>query len=313
VRFADLVAGRVVAVNFVFTTCTTSCPILGTNFGEVRRRLDDRMGKEFALVSVSVDPQSDTPERLKGWAGRFGGGPGWTLLTGPKDGVDRLLRALGAYTPDKTGHPSTILVIDGVNSRALRTSGLAAPADLVRVLEGAARVPASRPAPKAPSAARNYFTDTPLVTHDGREVRFYSDLIEGKTVVINVFFTSCPGSCLVMSKTLAAVQARLGGRLGKDAHLISISVDPEKDTPARLKAYAEQFGAKPGWVFLTGEKANVDRVLSKLGQYVENRDAHGSVLIVGNDRTGLWKKGFGLAGADKLTELVEGVLNDRGP
>lgn len=303
VRFAELVAGRIVAVNFVFTTCTTSCPVLGTNFGELRRQLGDRLGKEVALISVSVDPQADTPERLKAWAAKFGGGPGWTLLTGPRTTVDGLLRGLGAYSPDKSGHPSTVLVIDGVNGRALRTSGLVAPAELARVLE-AAQV--AKPAANA--AARKYFTDTPLIDQDGREVRFYSDLVAGRVVVVNVFFTACNGSCIVMSKTLADVQARFG----KDVQIISITVDPENDTPARLKAYADRFGAKPGWVFLTGEKGNVRQVLSKLGQFVENKDAHSSVMIVGNDRTGLWKKGFGLAGPEKLADLVAGVLNDRG-
>lgn len=161
-----------------------------------------------------------------------------------------------------------------------------------------------------PAKAREYFPDVLLVNQDGESMRFYSDLIQGKSVVISVFFTSCVGVCPVLSQKVAAIQRMLGDRLGKEVNLISISVDPETDTPQRLKAYAERFKARPGWYFLGGEKENVDWALHKLGQYVKDKQGHSNILLVGNSRTGRWKKAFGLAPTEELLEVVEAVLND---
>jgi protein SCO1/2 len=161
-----------------------------------------------------------------------------------------------------------------------------------------------------PAKAEEYFPDVELVDQDGETVRFYSDLIEGKSVVINVFFTSCVGVCPVLSQKVAAIQEKLGDRLGKEVHLISISVDPETDTVQRLKVYAARFKARPGWYFLGGKKENIDWALQKLGQYVKDKEGHSNILLVGNSRTGRWKKIFGLAPPAELVEAVLEVLND---
>jgi protein SCO1 len=176
----------------------------------------------------------------------------------------------------------------------------------------AARPLGAQPAPGAPSAAHSYFTDVVLLDQDGHEQRLYTDLLQGKVVVIDAMFTECTGSCPVMAATLRKVQDWLGPRLGAEAHILSFSVDPEHDTPARLKEYAARFGARPGWYFLTGSKENLGLALKKLGQWVENRDAHNTLLILGNERTGLWKKAFGLAAPDDLLKVVASVLDDKG-
>lgn len=161
-------------------------------------------------------------------------------------------------------------------------------------------------------AAKEYFTDVVLVNQDGEEMRLYSDLLAGKVVVINSLFTECPGSCPVMSRKYQAIQEHLGDRLGDEVHLISISVDPEHDTPQELKRFAERYGARPGWYLLTGEPANVEAALRKLGQWVEEREAHETVFLIGNDRTGLWKKAFGLAKTEEIVAVVDSVLDDPG-
>lgn len=161
------------------------------------------------------------------------------------------------------------------------------------------------------SNAEKYFTDTLLVNQNGEKMRFYSDLMQGKTVIINTFFATCQGSCLPITRNLEKVQEALGDRLGKDARIISISVDPAVDTPNELKEFSKKFHARPGWYFLTGSKENVDFILKKLGQYVEEKNDHSSVLIVGNEPKGLWKKAFGLARADELLKIVDDVINDR--
>jgi protein SCO1/2 len=143
-------------------------------------------------------------------------------------------------------------------------------------------------------------------------VRFYSDVLKGKTVVVNAFFTTCTSVCPPMNRNMEKIQEALGDRVGKDVFLVSISVDPETDTPARLKEYAQKFHAKPGWTFLTGKKENVDWALYKVGQYVESKDDHTTVIIVGNEATGLWKKAFGMAKPEELIQIVESVANDKG-
>ncbi len=173
----------------------------------------------------------------------------------------------------------------------------------------------STPQPAAssePTAAQKYFTDVNLVDQDGRTLRFYSDLLKGKTVIVNAFFTTCTGVCPPMNRNLEMVQNALGDRLGRDVFIVSISVDPVTDTPERLKDYAKRFHAKSGWTFVTGQKENVERALYKLGSYVANKDEHTTIIIIGNERTGLWKKAFGLAKSDELLRLVNGVADDKG-
>ena len=137
------------------------------------------------------------------------------------------------------------------------------------------------------SPAQKYFTDVELLNQDGKKVRFYSDVLKGKTVVVNAFFTTCTSVCPPMNRNMEKIQEVLGDRVGRDVFLVSMTVDPETDTPARIKDYARKFHAGPGWIFLTGKKENLDWALYKLGQYVEQKDDHKTIFIIGNEPTGL--------------------------
>ena len=165
----------------------------------------------------------------------------------------------------------------------------------------------------AESSAHKYFTDVELLNQNGEKMRLYSDLLQGKVVIINSFFATCTGSCLPLTRNLEKLQAALGPRMGKEVNIISISVDPTVDTPARLKAYAKKVNAGSGWYFLTGSKESVDFALKKIGQFVDNKESHLNIFIVGNERTGLWKKAFGLAQSDELIKVVDSVLADEIP
>jgi len=162
------------------------------------------------------------------------------------------------------------------------------------------------------SPAQKYFTDVELLNQDGKKVRFYSDVLKGKTVVVNAFFTTCTSVCPPMNRNMEKIQEVLGDRVGRDVFLVSMTVDPETDTPARIKDYAQKFHAGPGWIFLTGKKENLDWALYKLGQYVEQKDDHKTIFIIGNEPTGLWKKAFGMANVAELVQVVESVVNDKG-
>ena len=169
----------------------------------------------------------------------------------------------------------------------------------------------SKTAEATASPAEKYFTDVELTNQDGKKVRFYSDVLKGKTVVINAFFTSCTSVCPPMNRNMEKIQQALGDRVGRDVFLVSITVDPEVDTPARLKEYAQKYHAGAGWTFLTGKKENLDWALYKLGQYVEDKNDHQTILIIGNEPTGLWKKAFGMANVAELVQVVESVVNDK--
>ncbi|HEX2059794.1 MAG TPA: SCO family protein [Thermoanaerobaculia bacterium] len=157
-------------------------------------------------------------------------------------------------------------------------------------------------------AGLKYFTDLELVDHNGKKVRFYSDLIDGKIVVINSFFATCTGVCPVMSGTFKKIQAALGDRIGRDVHLVSIAVDPENDTPAQLRKYAKATAARPGWTFITGDKESVETALYKLGLKTANKESHTPVVLIGNEPKGVWKKAYGLAAADEVVRLVQEVV-----
>ena len=138
VRFyTDLVRGKTVAINFIFTTCTTICPPLGATFARVQRDLGERAGRDVHLISVSVDPATDTPERLKAWGAKFRAAPGWTFVTGAKPDMDELLRALAASTARPEDHTPTVLVINDQKGVFTRTYGLSRPSQIIKVIDDA--------------------------------------------------------------------------------------------------------------------------------------------------------------------------------
>jgi protein SCO1/2 len=134
VRFRDLVEGRAVAINFIFTSCPTVCPLMGASFRQVQKLLSGRRGN-VTLISISVDPRTDTPAKLAQWSKRFGAGAGWTLVTGSKTDIDRILKAFGVYTPDPLSHSPSAFVADTRRGIWRRVDGLAPPATIVSLID----------------------------------------------------------------------------------------------------------------------------------------------------------------------------------
>lgn len=160
----------------------------------------------------------------------------------------------------------------------------------------------------AEKPARNKMSipDVEVLDQHGNKLHFYRDLIKDKTVAINFIFTNCTTICPPLAATFARLQKEMGDRIGKDVHLISISVDPLTDTPERLKAWGGKFKAGPGWTFVTGEKQEMDKLLTALGAAVSKREDHTPALIIGNDSKAVWTRTYGLA---KINQIV-GVIND---
>lgn len=127
---SDVIGDRIVVLDNIYTSCTTICPILTTIMVNVHSKIGERAGNEVSLVSLSVDPVTDTPGRLRAYARRHKAA--WNLWTGPKPAMDRVLKGLGIYTPDYIDHPSSILVGDGKTGEWTRFYGFTSPEQIVR-------------------------------------------------------------------------------------------------------------------------------------------------------------------------------------
>lgn len=134
--YTDLIKGKTVAINFIFTNCTTICPPLGATFARVQRELAD---KDVHFISVSVDPLTDTPERLKAWGAKFKAGAGWTFVTGNKPEIDQLLRALGASAARREDHTPSVIIGNDAKDVWTRTYGLAQTTQLVGLIQNVAQ------------------------------------------------------------------------------------------------------------------------------------------------------------------------------
>lgn len=178
---------------------------------------------------------------------------------------------------------------------------------------------ANAPAAEAPAGPlrldeneqRRYFTDLELVTQDGRPVRFYTDMLKNRVVLLSFIYTNCTDVCPILMPNLAAIQDLLGDRFGREVHFVSISVDPEDDTPEVLRAYGERYGAKPGWTFLTGKKENVDRVVYRLGQYTKDFEDHSMLFLLGDVKNARWVKIRGDSSPESVLARILDLLSFR--
>ena len=149
-----------------------------------------------------------------------------------------------------------------------------------------------------PSSARssnkwgaNYFPNVPVIDQNGRTLHFYDDVIKGKIVVISFIYTSCQDLCPLTAARLAMLEDKLDGAVGRDLFFVSMTVDPENDTPERLKAFADAFDAGPGWLFLTGKVADIRAINYKLGDRSDRGlNDHRNEIILGNDAIGDWQR-----------------------
>lgn len=133
--YSDLIKGKTVAINFIFTNCTTICPPLGATFARVQRELGPKAGTDVQFISVSVDPLTDTPERLKAWGAKFKAGASWTFVTGNKPEIDQLLNALGAAVARREDHTPSVIIANDPKGVWTRTYGLARPTLMIGLIE----------------------------------------------------------------------------------------------------------------------------------------------------------------------------------
>ena len=164
--------------------------------------------------------------------------------------------------------------------------------------------------------AREYFTDTKLKTQADRTVRFYSDALKGKVVLMNFVFTQCGDACPLITAKLVQAKNELGEVFGQEVRFVSISIDPQHDRPQDLAKFAKKFDAvHPEWLFLTGEPANIEAVTKKLGAWTDEVESHSTAIIIGSPQQGKWKKvrpdAPAKAIAMELRQLVAGEIEAR--
>jgi cytochrome oxidase Cu insertion factor (SCO1/SenC/PrrC family) len=316
--YRDLVRGRTVAIDFVFTDCSTFCRPVTANLRAVQQQLGDRIGKDISLISISVDPANDTPARLKSFAAEFDAEPGWTFVTGDKPEVDRLLAAFGVGTHGAEDHSSLTLIGNDTTGSWSWTDSLADPDTIATALLAAAP---SQPATnsnarndrdRVAAATARYLPNVELINQDGKPVHLYDDLMKDKIVLLDFIYTQCTEACTPLTQNLANVQALLGDKVGGPISMVSVSVDPANDTPPVLKAFAEKFGVRPGWNFLTGPADRLETVAHKLGGVTTNWQDHSTQVIIGNVPTGQWIKLNGLAAPEIIARAVLQIAGSGG-
>ncbi len=153
--------------------------------------------------------------------------------------------------------------------------------------------------------------DRQLVDQHGRDIMFVSDVIGDDIVVMDFVYTTCTTICPVLSALFTQVQSKLGDDVGNGITLVSVSVDPIRDTPQRMKAYSAKHGAGDGWIWLTGPKSVVDDVLTGLGAYTTNFEDHPSMVLIGDGQTGEWRRLFGFPNPDRIVQVVNGMRERR--
>jgi protein SCO1/2 len=159
----------------------------------------------------------------------------------------------------------------------------------------------------APASAKVALSDAPLLDQGGRRVRLAQDVIGERVAVVNFIYTSCTTVCPVSSATFQQLQQRLAASLGKEVVLVSITVDPLRDTPQRLREYGARYRAAEGWTWLTGAKRDVDGALKGFGAYTPNFEDHPATVLVGDARAGKWTRFFGFPSVDELVARIEAI------
>ncbi|MCB1886747.1 MAG: SCO family protein [Rhodocyclaceae bacterium] len=167
---------------------------------------------------------------------------------------------------------------------------------------------------KPAGAATTFDVDVPnarLQDQEGRSVAFVDDVLKDKVIIVDFVYTTCTTVCPVQSALFNALQNKLADRLGKSVELVSVSVDPRRDTPARLKQAAEKYGSGPNWHWLTGERAEVEDVLRAYGAYTPNYTEHPPLVLVGDAVNGQWTRFFGFPDMQRIVDAVETTLAAR--
>ncbi|MGD8931417.1 MAG: SCO family protein [Chromatiales bacterium] len=163
----------------------------------------------------------------------------------------------------------------------------------------------------AEQKARNYFTDLEVVDQNGERHRFYSDVIKGRVVLINFVYTHCKEACPMATQKLTQVRQLLDESIKDQIWFVSISIDPQNDTPGAMKAFMNKLQVdEDRWLFLTGDKRNLDLIVKRLGQYTNQIEAHSTLMLAGNDRTRHWTRVMPMAPPSGVAQQLQALVEE---
>lgn len=162
----------------------------------------------------------------------------------------------------------------------------------------------------AEEKARKFFTDLEVIDQNGNKLRFYSDVLKGRVVLVNFIFTNCEYACPMLAQRLKQARAMMVPAIKDEVWFVSVSVDPERDTPEAMKKFAKRQGVDESrWIFLTGDKQNLETIVRKLGQYTPDVEAHTTLMLAGNTITRHWTRVLPMVPpegiAQQMRDLVE--------
>lgn len=154
--------------------------------------------------------------------------------------------------------------------------------------------------------APNLRADVSVIDQNGQAKYFFAEVVKSGPVVVNFIYTHCDGVCPGQGQRFKQLQTKLGKRLGGEVHLISVSIDPERDTPEALKTWSQRFEAGPHWTLVTGSKQAMEEISQQVLGLVANRNEHSPFIAV-RGKQGAWQRLYGLSSAQQIiTTLDEG-------
>lgn len=292
---SGLIGNKAVLISFIFTQCSTTCPVITANLRALQDRFKKRIGKDLVFISISVDPLNDTPEVLKKFASQFDPLPGWSFLRAEGANFDDLRKTMKFRDSSALNHTTQIFIGLGGKTTWFSRDGNSKPEVLEAAIESLTNLKAKEDA--------LYFTNLPLLDQNGTRVRFYDDVLRGKNALIVSIYTNCHDACPVAIERVRASLNQLAPDIRSSYTPIAISVDPDNDGPKQLAQFAKDHNLV-GWRLLTGKKENVDWVLYKLGLYVDDYKGHSTVLLAGSDKTHAWLKALAIADPADITPVL---------
>jgi protein SCO1/2 len=307
--------GKVVLIHFGYTSCADTCPTTMAKVAAVLDRLGPRAAQVQPLL-ISVDTRRDTPEVLRNYVANFH--PTYLGLTGTQEQVEAVARQYRApihvHKPDQKGfyvadHGSVLYLVNTDGTLAdLLFFNLPPEKIAIRIENLLKQEPDAHQHHRASTAStRGYersvhfyrIPDVTLVDMAGAKVSVVSALQGDAPTFLNFIFTSCTSICPVMSATFAEVQRQLGPDRER-VRMISISIDPEHDSPEKLRAFARTHEAGPQWRFLTGNRADIVAVQKAFNAYRGNKMGHEPFTFVRASAGDPWVRLDGLASAAEL-------------
>jgi cytochrome oxidase Cu insertion factor (SCO1/SenC/PrrC family) len=149
-----------------------------------------------------------------------------------------------------------------------------------------------------------FFPNLPVVNQNGETLKFYDDLIKDKIVIVMFIYTSCTDICPLTTARMTLIEDKLGPAIGRDIFIVSMTVDPEVDTPEKLKAYSKSFATGPGWTFVTGKPEDIRAINYRLGERSKILSDHRNEIVLGNDVTGEWQRDNVMGDLDRVVTTI---------